>query len=211
MYERLPRSLAVEITSRKQVNSVVQSKKNCAMQEYKKIKDKRNLTGCGRTEWKYFSKLDEIPVLGAGRVRPVTCPAVLLVTLDSQPIPSDHDSDETDVEGVQESNVLDHSSVADDVSDNQNCSGSNTITVSVSGTLPSNRGSAKEEISTTDKVEIKGKKRKQSKGEVLEDAMTKVMKTMTDGLRSSDKMFMELEEKDSNLKNNKDVKSENFS
>ena len=80
------------------------------MQEYKKIKDKRNLTGCGRTEWKYFSKLDEI--LG---VRPATRPALLLVTLDSQPIPSDHDSDETDVEGVQESNVLDHSSVADDV------------------------------------------------------------------------------------------------
>ena len=182
----------------------VKKLRHTGIQEDKK--DKRNLTGCGRTEWKYFSKLDEI--LGA---RPATRPAVLLVTLDSQPIPSDRDSDETDVEGVQESNVLDHSSVADNVSDNQNCSGSSTVTVGVSGTPPSNRGSAKEdsdEISTTDKVEIKGKKRKQSKGE---DVMTKVMKTMTDGLRSSDKMFMELEEKDSNLKNNKDVKSENFS
>ena len=71
----------------------------------------------------------------------------------------------------------------------------------MSGTPPSNHGSsssAKEdsdEIPTTDKVGIKGKKRKRSKGEVLEDAMTKVIKTMTDGLRSSDKMFMELEEK----------------
>ena len=42
---------------------------------------------------------------------------------------------------------------------------------------------------------IKGKKRKRSKGEVLEDVMSKVMKTMTDGLKSSDKMFTELEEK----------------
>ena len=126
----------------------------------------------------------------------------MLETLDSaQPIPSDYDSDETDVEGVQERNVQDHSSVADDVSDNQSCSGSSTVTISTSGTPSSNRGSsssAKEdsdEIPTTDKVGIKGKKRKRSKGEVLEDAMTKIMKTMTDGLRSSDKMFMELEEK----------------
>ena len=52
-------------------------------------------------------------------------------------------------------------------------------------------------IPQQDKVGIKGKKRKRSKGKVLEDAMTKVMKTMTDGLRSSNKMFMELEEKDS--------------
>ena len=97
-------------------------------------------------------------------------PPILLETLDSQPIPSDHDSDETDVEGVQESNVQDHSSVAGDFSDNQSCSDSSTVTVSMSGTPPSNRGSsssAKEdfdEIPTTDKVGIKGKKRKRSKG-----------------------------------------------
>ena len=58
--------------------------------------------------------------------------------------------------------------------------------------------SAKEDsddISSTDIVEIKGKKRKRRKGEVLKDAMTKVMKTTTDGLRNSDKTFIELEEK----------------
>ena len=42
---------------------------------------------------------------------------------------------------------------------------------------------------------IKGKKRKRSKGEVLENVMIKVVKTMTDGMKSSDKMFTELEEK----------------
>ena len=162
-------------------------------QEYKKIKDKRNLTGRGRTEWKFFSKLDEI--LGA---RPATRPPVLLDTLNSQPIPSDQDSDETDVEGFQESNVHDHNSVADDTSDNQSGSGSNTISMSSTPRSRHSSSSAKEDsddISPTDKVGIKGKKGKRSKGEVLEDAMTKVMKTMTDGLRNSDKMFMELEEK----------------
>ena len=69
----------------------------------------------------------------------------------------------------------------------------NNSTVSVSGTPPSRHdssgSSAKEysdEDSTADKVGIKGKKRKRSKREVLEE---KVMKTMTDGLSSSDKMF----------------------
>jgi len=127
-------------------------------------------------------------------------PPVLLETLDSQPILSDHNSDETDLE-EEESNVQDHSSVVDDVSDNQCGNGSTSSTDSVSGTPPSHCGSSSsvkedfDEIPTTNKVGIKGKKRKQSKGEVLEDVMTKVMKTMTDELRSSDKMFMELEEK----------------
>ena len=92
-----------------------------------KIKDKQNLTGRGRTEWKYFSKLDEI--LGT---RPATHPPVLLETHDSQPLLSDHDSDETDVEEVQEGSVQDHSGVTDDhnASDNQNCSGNSTVSVS---------------------------------------------------------------------------------
>ena len=49
-----------------------------------------------------------------------------------------------------------------------------------------------EDIAKKDRANIKGKKRKRSKGEVLEDVMTKVM---TDGLRDSDKMSTELEEK----------------
>ena len=95
------------------------------------------------------------------------------------------------------------------------CNFSNS-TVSVSGKPPSGHdssgSSAKEysdEDSTTDKVGIKGKKRKRSKREVLEDVMTKVMKTMTDGLSSSDKMFMELEEK-LKFEEQQDVKNENF-
>ena len=121
----------------------------------------------------------------------------MLETLESQPLHSDHDSDETDVEGYQESNSQDKSNFSGDFSDNQSGSSS---TASVSDTPPPRKGSntsMKEdsnEVPVTDKVGIKGKKRKRSKGEILEDVMTKVVKTMSDG-RSSDKMFMELEEK----------------
>lgn len=44
-------------------------------------------------------------------------------------------------------------------------------------------------------VNAKGKKRKRSKGEIVEDVMSKVMKSVTEGLKESDKMFLELEEK----------------
>ena len=41
-----------------------------------------------------------------------------------------------------------------------------------------------------------GKKRKQCKGEVMEDLVTKVVKCVSEGLKESDKMFLELEEKE---------------
>ena len=87
----------------------------------------------------------------------------MLDTLNLQPIPSDQDSDETDVEGFQESNVHDHSSVADDTSDNQSGSGSNTVSTSSAPHSRHSSSSVKEDsddISPTDKVGIKGKKRK---------------------------------------------------
>ena len=42
---------------------------------------------------------------------------------------------------------------------------------------------------------IKGKKRKRTKGEVMEAVVSKLMKTVTEEMKESDKMFMELEEK----------------
>jgi len=41
----------------------------------------------------------------------------------------------------------------------------------------------------------KGKKQKRAKAEVMEDIMAKAMKTMTDGIKESEKMFIDLEEK----------------
>ena len=147
------------------------------------------MTGHGRTDWKHFNKLDEILA-----TRPATRPPILLETLDLQSVLSDHgdvDSDETDVEGYQQSNSQ------ADISDNQSGSSSSTGSVS-SAPPPRSSSSVKEdsdEIFVTDKVGIKGKKQKRSKGEILEDFMTKVVKTMSDGLKSSNRMFMKMEEK----------------
>ena len=40
---------------------------------------------------------------------------------------------------------------------------------------------------------IKGRKRKRSKGEVVEQVVKKVMKTVTEGMKECDRMFMERE------------------
>ena len=44
-------------------------------------------------------------------------------------------------------------------------------------------------------VTIKGKKRKRAKAEIMEEVVTKVMKTVTEGIKQSEKMLVELEEK----------------
>ena len=62
--------------------------------------------------------------------------------------------------------------------------------VEESGSGRSSRNSTPASSSTA----IKGKKRKRSKGEVIEDALSKVEKTITEGLKESDKMFVELDE-----------------
>ena len=122
----------------------------------------------------------------------------MLETLDSQP-QNDPVSDETDI-GEQEdgyNNTADDSTL--DNFDSSEASGSGTPTVIRSRT-PSQNSSRSGSLESDDSDKrggssIKGKKRKRSKGEVLEDVMSKVMKTMTDGLKSSVKMFTELEEK----------------
>ena len=42
---------------------------------------------------------------------------------------------------------------------------------------------------------IQGKKRKRSKGEVIEQVVTEAMKAVTEGMKDSDKLSMEMEEK----------------
>ena len=129
--------------------------------------------------------------------RPATRPQVLLETLDSQ-LQNDPLSDETDI-GDQEdgyNNTADDSTL--DNLDGSEASGNGTPTVIRSRTPSQNSRSGSQESDDSDKrgdSSIKGRKRKGSKGEVLEDVMSKVMKTMTDGLKSRDKMFTELEEK----------------
>ena len=194
IYERLSKLLAEHNIEK--TGEQCRTKVKKLRQEYKKIKDSKKQTGGGRIEWKYFEKLDEI--LAA---RPATHPPVLLETL--KPATVESDSDATDAEGQDDNNIslVDlHSQVnaTTDDGDSEHLSGSSTD--SVSGTPPSDHSGsstrdATEDIVKKDKAGIKGKKRKRSKGEMLEDVMTKAMKVMTDGLRDSDRMFTELEEK----------------
>ena len=44
-------------------------------------------------------------------------------------------------------------------------------------------------------VTIKGKERKRAKAEIMEEVVTKAMKTVTEGIKESEKMLVELEEK----------------
>ena len=64
-----------------------------------------NLTGRGRTQWKYNDKLDKI--LGS---RPATRPRVLLETLESQP--KEPSSDETDIGDLEDDYKNSHSSTS---------------------------------------------------------------------------------------------------
>ena len=67
-------------------------------QDYKKIKDKHNLTGRGRTSWKFFEPLNEI--LGT---RPATQPPLVLETLDPTSSVAEENEERTDEEEVEES------------------------------------------------------------------------------------------------------------
>ena len=46
---------------------------------------------------------------------------------------------------------------------------------------------------------IRGKKKRRNKGEIIEEVVTKAMKTVTDGLKESEKMFLEMEERQMNF------------
>ena len=160
-----------------QVWRAVSNKGEEALPRVRKDQSNKEGTGNGQIEWKYFDKLDTI--LAA---RPATHSPILLETL--KPIESDRYV--TNVEGVHEQ--------SDGIED------SKSGTASLSGTPLSHHsdGSVKgidAEDNVKNRAGIKGKKRKRSKGELLEDAMTKAMKIMTDGLGDSDKMFIDLEEK----------------
>ena len=144
-------------------------------QEYKKLKDNNGLTGRGRGKWRFFDAMDEI--LGN---RPATRPPVVLDTTedvdpldDTLPV-SDGEKDDSDTEESSE-----------------------IRTSSSPQSLVPESNSSNTELPTDSTHESKQcrRKRKRSKVESFEEVMSKVMKTVTDGLKETDKMFLELEEK----------------
>lgn len=150
-------------------------------QDYKKIKDNNGLTGRGRGKWRFYDAIDE--VLGN---RPATRPPVVIDTTEDQPDP----------DPLDESLAL---SNREEISDDEETSptvscpdGNGRMSTSPAVLGPDGNGS------TSDSNEVKPKrsrKRKRGKAEQLEDVLSKVMKTMTDGMRETDKLFIELEEK----------------
>ena len=151
-------------------------------QEYKKIKDNHKLTGRGRRKWKFYDVLNEI--LGN---RPATHPPVVVDTSEDPTAAEEIDgmSDEEEVAesekslgSVGESSVTNSSANVDDT----DIEPSNSTSSSRSATPVSNTSS-------------KGRNRKRSKAEMLEGIMSNAMKAVTEGLKESDRMFIELEEK----------------
>ena len=171
VYEKLSGALAKEGVRKSGEQCRTKVKK--LRQDYKKIKDKHNLTGRGRTTWKFYEPLNEI--LGT---RPATRPPVVLDTLEPASLGAKENEERSDEDEVDES---ERSTVI--IEENSDV-GLNETHESVSRS----RSTTPESCTT-----IKGKKRKRTKGEVMEAVVTKVMNTVTESLKESDKMFVKLE------------------
>ena len=139
-------------------------------QEYKKIKDEHRETGNGRKKWKFYDRVNK--VLGN---RPSVTPPVVLDTLDSSTSSTERVTSEEETCRDFEREERDFSNdeeETDIIPEKSRCSS------------PKENGS----------VAIKGKmmkKRKRAKAEIMED----MMKTVTDGFKDTEKMMMQLEEK----------------
>ena len=96
VYEKLSGALAKEGVRKSGEQCRTKVKK--LRQDYKKIKDKHNLTGRGRTTWKFYEPLNEI--LGT---RPATCPPVVLDTLEPASLGAKENEERSDEDEVDES------------------------------------------------------------------------------------------------------------
>lgn len=139
-------------------------------QEYKKVKDKNKETGNKRKKMKFFDELNEI--LGN---KPSVKPPVLIDTLDSSASTEKLSSEEETGEVEEQDEVL---------SDDSAAKGRDVKVLTVAT-----------KASDKDSNGIKGKKRRRNKEEIIEEVITKAMKTVTDGLKESEKMFLEMEDR----------------
>ena len=71
----------------------------------------------------------------------------------------------------------------------------NTSTSSGSGNTSTSSGIASDNSEASKKDKEKTRKKRKTREEQLENVLTKVMKTVTDGMRDTEKMFIEVEEK----------------
>ena len=171
VYERISNSLCVNRIEKS--NEQCRTKVKKLRQEFKKIKDNPNQTGNDRKKWKFYDRINKI--LGK---KPSVTPPMVLDTLDSstlstEKVTSEEETRESKKDTRENSDEEDSSNTQDQVA-----------------VKPIS--SAKD----NDCVIIKSKvKRKRAKAEIMEEVMTKILKTVTDGFKETDKMMVELEEK----------------
>ena len=128
--------------------------------------------GTDRKMWKFYDSINDI--LGNW---PATYPPVVIDTLDQTTLTDggedSHQDDDPVVSEEIQGDTEGSSAVESSNVENASCSRSSTP------------------VKMKEKPNLK---RKRSKGEVVEDVMSKVMTTVTEGLKENDKMFLELEE-----------------
>ena len=114
-----------------------------------------------------------------------------IMSTSSSSSSSDSTSDGT---GSASDNTI---SGSDNTSSGNTGSGSdgNTSTSSGSGNTSTSSGIASDNSEASKKDKEKTRKKRKTREEQLENVLTKVMKTVTDGMRDTEKMFIEVEEK----------------
>ena len=138
-------------------------------------------------KWKYYDAMNE--VLGT---RPATRPPIVIDTTEN-PGSEDDTELEDEMEGREETG---ETSVMEGEKGSSRlfgivADGSSSGNTTECEEVKDSNCSGKERLTE----ERQGRKRSHSKDEMFEGMMSKVVKTIADGLRESDKMFMELEEK----------------
>ena len=170
VYERMAKTLRVYGIEKSGEQCRTKVKK--LRQEYKRIKDDHKETGNERKKWKFYDSINKI--MGN---RPSVTPPVVLDTLDSSTSSTEKITSEEETCGEIETEEK-------EISDEEEADNAPDKVVNLKCSSAKENGS------------VKGKKRrKRAKADVMEEVMTKTMKTVTDGFKDTEKMMVQLEEK----------------
>lgn len=142
--------------------------------------------------WKYYDAMNE--VLGN---RPATRPPVVIDTTASTSTSADNSPDHVTTELEDEETGDFNVHVVESGEDSSSeLSGAVADKSSSGSSMPTDSEEGKDlKSSSTEIQKRKGRKRACSKIEAFEGTMAKIVKTISDGLKEGDRMYMEFEEK----------------
>lgn len=143
--------------------------------DYRKIKNKHNRTGEGRSNWKFFDAMDSIL-----QHRPTTRPAVVIDTEADEDVDEPEDNEEEEDGSINQS----VSSGAQDLSSGER-----------SDISPKSSASSSSSSGSKGTFGIKGKKRIRTRDDKIEDMMKNVVSAVVDAQKESNRMYLEMEEK----------------